>query len=95
MLTTTNRTRTFLVVPDEYDGGSEWEGFVLADSPEEACVLWREHITSEVTSFKYAPDGRLNGNDVWTVRELPQKLGDGKGAVPWENLSVTFWTATH
>lgn len=86
-----NGVRTFLVIPDEHDGGPAWEGFVIAHNPEEACEMWRTHITSERSGFAFAPNGGDDPDAHWMVRELPKMIEFG--AVPWEKISCTYWRA--
>jgi hypothetical protein len=84
-----NGSRTFLVIPDTYDGGEMCEHFVVAHSPEEACEALRELLQSDVTSFEFAPAG-VPG-EVWACRELPRVAPVHEGVIPWGALQYTLW----
>lgn len=81
--------RTFLVVPDTYNGGSDFEGFVLAHSPQEACELWHQHIGAEQVTFEFVPERKEE--QLWCVRELPKQITVTSGVIPWQHLQCTFW----
>lgn len=86
-----NGSRTFLVIPDAYDGGSNMEHFVVAHSPEEACELLRDRLDAEVQRFVFTPE--VFGDhfeDLWVVRELPRvaPITHCVGVVPWESSSA-------
>jgi hypothetical protein len=86
--------RTFLVIPDAYNGGADFECFVVAASPEEACQHVAKYLDCD-SGFKLEPDAPYTDeqrDELWIVRELSAALrATPPGVVPWAKLQCTFW----
>ena len=89
--------KTYLVIPDEHNGGSDWECFVVAESERQACEMVRAYLGDESTE-PFIPvdednDPRCDHRASWVVRELPAVVPATLGVIGWDTFKLTQWRA--
>jgi hypothetical protein len=84
--------KTFLVIPDKYDGGMPWEMIVRALTPRDACQAVRTYLgaVDEITDFKEI-DEAAPADTIWVTREFPD-IEKSYGVVDWRRFKVTTLT---
>lgn len=83
--------KTFIVTPDGWNGGTEWDQVVRALTPHDACIAVARYLQDDdITDFEQIEEGPPI-EPSWIVREVPIIPFKHVGVVEWSMFAASFW----